>query len=738
MTAPKVTPPEAAGAVPRERLFVRLDEARRRPIVWIAAPAGFGKTVLAASYIAARGLGAVWYAVDRHDDDPAGFFHYFGLAVEAAFPEAARALPRLLPEAVGSLPLFARRYFEALFARLPRPSVIVVEDFQEAAEGSPVHEVLREASSELPGGVNLVVLSRRDVPPALARARAGGRVAVLGEADLRFSRDETARIVRRALKGTVPRGVGRDAAAAAIHETTDGWAAGVVLLVERVRETGRLPGPDLRATGDPAIFDYFASEVLARLDARTRDFLLRAAVLPSPTASLAAAATGERRAADVLDDLARHNFFTRCHGGSPPAYELHPLFRTFLVAEARRRLRRPAWAVLHRRAAAALVEHGRAEEALDLAFEGGALDLAADLIRRLAPELLAQARHATLEGWLARLPEERFAADPWLLYWRGVCALVRDPQAALAPLDRAIDGFGARGDAIGAYTAWCDSVAAIYLAGRSYRRFDGRLAVLEALTRSLPEVPAPALALQVGALRFLILIYRRPGDPEIEWWRERAARFVLGPDGDLAKRTLVGGFLALYTAFQRGETARAEQLLDGLLEEAGRAMPISRITLRASEATIAWLRGDDGRVGRAVAEGHAVAERAGLPPTLPFFLDAAASHLAICRGDRAATARFLEETAAAGAVRNLELQSYWHLIAAWSALDRDDRAVDRGPRDLRALPPRARGRDARRTVPGHGRPPRPVGRGAETERAPPALSRRSGAAWSLLSAVTRL
>ena len=35
----------------RKRLFKALDEARSRPVIWIAAPGGAGKTTLVTSYL---------------------------------------------------------------------------------------------------------------------------------------------------------------------------------------------------------------------------------------------------------------------------------------------------------------------------------------------------------------------------------------------------------------------------------------------------------------------------------------------------------------------------------------------------------------------------------------------------------------------------------------------------------------------------------------------------------------
>ena len=50
----KLTRPRLYDALARPRLFALLDEAATRPIVWISAPPGSGKTTLVASYVEAR------------------------------------------------------------------------------------------------------------------------------------------------------------------------------------------------------------------------------------------------------------------------------------------------------------------------------------------------------------------------------------------------------------------------------------------------------------------------------------------------------------------------------------------------------------------------------------------------------------------------------------------------------------------------------------------------------------
>lgn len=47
----KLSRPRLFEALPRERLFALLDNGGERPVLWVAAPPGAGKTTLAASYL---------------------------------------------------------------------------------------------------------------------------------------------------------------------------------------------------------------------------------------------------------------------------------------------------------------------------------------------------------------------------------------------------------------------------------------------------------------------------------------------------------------------------------------------------------------------------------------------------------------------------------------------------------------------------------------------------------------
>src|SRR5512142_1700488 len=110
----KLTAPKLYEALARPRLFALLDEALRRPIVWLCAPPGSGKSTLVASYLQARKLRHLWYQVDPGDADSATFFHYMRMAAIELAGDVAAQLPLFTPELHGSLSRFARIFFRDL------------------------------------------------------------------------------------------------------------------------------------------------------------------------------------------------------------------------------------------------------------------------------------------------------------------------------------------------------------------------------------------------------------------------------------------------------------------------------------------------------------------------------------------------------------------------------------------------------------------------------------------------
>jgi ATP/maltotriose-dependent transcriptional regulator MalT len=130
----------------------------------------------------------------------------------------------------------------------------------------------------VPEGVRVFVLSRNEPPAAFTRLRANSAVQAVGWNELRFTLEESERITRLSAKRRLT-----EEALAELHRRTEGWAAGLVLMMEGAGT--RMQGmPPAGKGAQKEVFDYFAGEVFDKLDSETRDFLLMTAFLPSMTA----------------------------------------------------------------------------------------------------------------------------------------------------------------------------------------------------------------------------------------------------------------------------------------------------------------------------------------------------------------------------------------------------------------------------------------------------------------------
>src|SRR5215471_12649353 len=98
----KLTPPRNRSEfIVRPRLIETLDQLASTPLMLIDAPLGYGKTVLAQTWCAARPERPVaWLSLDAADDDPVRLWTYIATGVDRIRRGlGSRALARLLAPA---------------------------------------------------------------------------------------------------------------------------------------------------------------------------------------------------------------------------------------------------------------------------------------------------------------------------------------------------------------------------------------------------------------------------------------------------------------------------------------------------------------------------------------------------------------------------------------------------------------------------------------------------------------
>lgn len=454
---PKLTPPRQYGVVERARLLELLEPSSGRPIAWIAAAPGAGKTTLAASYLARCKGAKGWYQVDHQDEDPAHLFQNLAILVRGLSKRAA-ALPDFRPEYAPEVTRFAARFATAALEALPEKTTLVFDNFQEAAS-SPFLDVMHALLEAWSARVRLVVASRGELPAALAALRARKLVANILPADLAFDVAETAELMDRAK----PTGE----VAATVHRMTGGWAAGIVLATEYLGEKAD-PASALRAATRDAFLGYFASEVVSSLPEESRELLLAAAHFPWFTTAMVDELAARKGAAPLLADLQRRHFFTDAR--EEGVYVFHALFREFLLTQAEQSWDATRLAAMRIAAARILERAGEADAAIGWLKRAHAWDEALASIRNALPEALSRLRYDTVVAWVEGIPAAKARADAHLALRVGEAHLELGRYDASRPwLEAAAEGLRASGERAWEALALAQLADATYQSGHDYR-----------------------------------------------------------------------------------------------------------------------------------------------------------------------------------------------------------------------------------------------------------------------------
>ncbi len=607
----KITRPRPRGVFPRKRLHRRLDRALVGRLVWVNAPPGSGKTTLLANYIKIRELRSIWYRLESGDAEPATFFHYLSLAGQKATPRRRIPLPVLAPEYLMGLSAFTRRFFENLSSRLGPHFCIVLDNYQELPEDSPIHGVLTEALTALPEGGGIIILSRTGPLPRFSQLLAEGLMETLEPWDLYLTEEETGGII--SLRSDVD--WRKDSRAfRELNTGIKGWVGGLVLILNSLSQLGLggLEPKSLKDLSHDLVFEYFAGEIFNSLESETRDFLMKTSILPEIIPAMAARLTQNKRAERILSRLSSDNYFTERHLQPKAVYCYHPLFREFLLKRTREVFTGRRLTALLRSGGSLLEEAGEDESAVLLYAEAHDWESLAGLVMRLGPALLAEGRFIPLIAILRRFPTARLNKSPWLLYWLGAASAQVQPREAIPRFTRAFELFDADGDVAGAYLAWAGAVRAVFFEFKDFRSLDRWIDLLDDLIKKHPVFPTEEIEAQVAASIFTALFFRQPGHPRMGFWADRARVLAeRSDDGDF--RADVFMHLSYYYQFS-GNIQQGRMLIERLVGSKGtqQVSPLIRLVTSTVMACYHGIFGEHMACTGVVSEGLESARTSGI------------------------------------------------------------------------------------------------------------------------------
>jgi LuxR family maltose regulon positive regulatory protein len=410
-------PSLAPKVVRRPRLIERLNEGLQSKLTLISAPAGFGKSTLAAEWVAGGDRPAAWLSLDEGESDVTRFILYLIAALQTIDAKIGKDVSAALqsPQPPTTASVLTTLLNE--IADAPGNIILVLDDYH-LVDAAAIDDALAFLLERLPPRMHLVIATREDPNLPLARLRARGQLMELRAEDLRFDASEAAEFLNRGMGLTLSAET-----VAALENRTEGWIAGLQLAAISLRGHPDAAGFMESFTGSHRfVIDYLLEEVLRRQTDAVQSFLLRTSILSRMCGPLCDAVMRDASApgSETLEQLERANMFIVPLDDKRRWYRYHHLF-----ADALRQRLQQSFAVsagddaggaagLHVRACAWYEENGLEIEAFHHAAAAHDIPRAERLIEGGGMPLYFRGVLVPVLNWLKSLPTEALDARPAL------------------------------------------------------------------------------------------------------------------------------------------------------------------------------------------------------------------------------------------------------------------------------------------------------------------------------------
>ncbi|MFI7664374.1 protein kinase [Nocardia sp. NPDC049526] len=427
-------PTPARDPVPRPRLLDTLRAGGRRRLAVIHAPAGFGKSTVAAQWrneLTDGGVPVAWLGVDQDDDNEIWFLAHLIQAIRRVRPDIGEGLDQVLEERPADAVAYVISTLIDEIHAGGTTVVVIVDDWHRVSDAG----ARRAMDALLDNGchhLRFVVTSREQSGLPTSRMRVHDELVEIGSSALRLTTGETKEILvqRNGFALT-------DNQIEAIHATTDGWPAAVQLVSLSLR--GNVDPDRLIANlaeGSHGIREYLAENVLDALEPKMLDFLTSISITERVSGSLASALSEEPDGESMLEQAEQRELFVRRIAHDPEWFRMQPLFAEHLRARLERADPSKVKA-LHRKASRWYAEHNLLRKSVDHALAATDLKMALDLLESGGMDLIDKSRLATLLGTVSKLPVQQVASRSKLLMAVARANVnLQQPAAARAALGR--------------------------------------------------------------------------------------------------------------------------------------------------------------------------------------------------------------------------------------------------------------------------------------------------------------
>lgn len=420
MTMPSL-PPHLVTTERIARLYLMMQSVKT---VSINAPAGYGKTVLVASFLNSLpdGNKILWYKIEPEDNRPEA---YFSGLIEALIYQNNLSSGRIGETAKNDQE--AINYHELVeFAcdalwktydpEKPKYIHLAFDECQNLDHNGVMGDLLRQLAGNAPPLLKTYFLSRNSSSIIDEKHKLETLHCQISPVNLKFSIEELSTLIKAINYDYID-----SAQVEGINLLTEGWIGAALILLQ-----GLKPWKSDKVhfnhclENDPGIYRYLSLEVFSRIRKKDLEKLSKLSLLHVFTAESAASIFN-------LHDLETHvlkypelDMFIHLIGDRPTKYRFHNLIKQYLQNYAKKHFPRPQLAENHFKAAAYYVEHELFSQAIEHIRNCSALEKTIELVTGVGIRFMLVGNSGQFNKWLAMLPRELVSHNPVLLIFKAL------------------------------------------------------------------------------------------------------------------------------------------------------------------------------------------------------------------------------------------------------------------------------------------------------------------------------
>lgn len=348
-----VAPVVPANFLSRKHLF-HLFESNVPGATIVAAPTGYGKTMLVAEWAQAQAKPTIWCAVDPNDS-PQMFFAHIVQAVRNVLPKFAADFE-------------SQRFLspDSYISYMVREASEVKEDFNFVIDNGPsdAQEITPFAQAlvdNLPNNVHVVIVRRVTPATSLARYASLGNLSLITSQDLKFSQDEINTICELNKLNTNDWQISKHLV------KCNGWPAAIQMMAKNI--SYGMPESEFKFAETTNPLGILALESFNSLNEENRHILLKLGIVEEFDLEIAAIILGEDFSETYLNKLAIDGMFVSVSSGFQRTYQINPI--VYEVLKELRSSSKELELATHEKLAQHFIANGRPTEALEHIFQSG-------------------------------------------------------------------------------------------------------------------------------------------------------------------------------------------------------------------------------------------------------------------------------------------------------------------------------------------------------------------------------